>query len=144
MKLALKSQKPVTQHDLYLGYTLYREKVDPAEILTFTPKGIWRRRQDVPEALAVQRIGSPVAEGRVWLVYYTYSHGDSFGYTDGDWDILGLHLDRASAETSARESIEPLKQRYNGYFGKLEEIRIYETAVKSGIDPDSISVVYKC
>ena len=138
-------QQPLPAVYYYLGYevTKNRDSCDrKTKIITFKPKGVWARTADVPATLLVERVSLSTHTDQVSVIYHIYEHGDSLGSTQGDWIIHTAHATEDEAMTNAKLLKAKLEQQYqDDYFGSLEGVYVYTTAVIKKTPVDKIVAV---
>lgn len=138
----LTPQQPSPAVYYYLGYEVTKSGDRAAKVITFKPKGVWARTADVPATLLVERVSLSTHTDQVSVIYHIYEHGDSLGSTRGDWIIHTAHATEDEAMTNAKLLKAKLEQRYqDDYFGSLEGVYVYTTAVIKKTPVDKIVAV---
>jgi hypothetical protein len=73
---------------------------------------------------------------KLYLAVVRYSTGDTFGRTEGEWDIVGVAPTYKIAEVMLEEAIKPAKpgdyknyKPWEGYFERLEDTEIHTMEV---------------
>lgn len=139
------NRKGDNMYDLYLTYNEYRSGGDIED-----PSDRWSNREPEhidfsPKALFMERPEDIFAHGlsdeeiyikdenlefgkNVFLVVVRYQTGDTFGYSTGNWHIVGVFDDPEKAKETKKQINDDLYNGYkpwDGYFEHLEDVEVH-------------------
>ena len=111
----------------------------PTSHCTFTPTGLYSENSPIwNETLDVDFDPKSIGDQEVFIVIVTYSSGDTFGHSTGNWHIERATLSREEAVRlcqSIKDNSYVGYKPWEGYFETLEDVEIWKSRVIQSSGP---------